>query len=155
MYKYCNNFLRRKDWTLIGLLNLWITFSTFAMRYHCVLWRWTVMSLTFRGWVINKLSKKETTIEISQLIERSFPYVSPYIMVKYPDTPLVAITSIQPTNTNHHGSPPWQHFFLAESPLMLSSGLGLPSSWSPSRLDEGSRYSRRPFIPWTCCMALL
>lgn len=114
----------------------------------------TVMSLTFRGWVMKRLSKKETTMEISQLIERSFPYVSPYIMVKYPDTPLVAITRIQPTNTNHHGSPPWQHF-LVESPLMLSSGLALPSRWAPSRLNGGRWYSKWPLIPWTCRMARL
>lgn len=115
---------------------------------------WNVMSLTFRGWVIKRLSKKETSMEMSQFMERSLPYVSPYIMVKYPDTQLVAITSFQPINTNHQGSPPWLHF-LVESPLMLSSGLGLPSSWAPSRLDEGRWYSRRPFIPWTCCIARL
>lgn len=107
----------------------------------------TVRLLTFRGWVIKRLSKKETTMEMSQLMERSFPYVSPYIMVKYPDTPLVAITRTHPTKTNHHGRPPWQHF-LAEPPLLtLSSGLGLRSSWSPSRLDEGWWCSRRLFIP--------
>lgn len=103
---------------------------------------------------MKRLSKKETTMEISQLIERSLPYVSPYIMVKYPDTPPVAITSIQPTKTNHHGSPPWQHFLFV-SPLIFSSGLGLGLNWSPSRLHKGRWYSRRALIPWTCCMAWL
>ena len=64
------------------------------------------MCLTLSGCMMKRLWRKETTMEMSQLVERCFPYVSPYIMVKYADTPLVASTKIQPMNTNHQGSPP-------------------------------------------------
>lgn len=102
---------------------------------------------------MKRLSKKDTTMEMSQLIDRSFPYFSPYSMVKNADTPLVAATRSQPTNTNPQGRPPWQHFLLLPPPA-ASSGLGLRVRGSPLEVED--RWgSRRPFIPLTCRTAWL
>lgn len=77
--------------------------------------------------MMRRLWKKETAVESSQLMERSFPYFSPYSMVKYAATELVASTISHPTNTNHQGRRPssQQLLLLLPSPSPSSAGRGL------------------------------
>lgn len=77
--------------------------------------------------MMRRLWKKETAVESSQLMERSFPYFSPYSMVKYAATELVASTSSHPTNTNHQGRRPssQQLLLLLPSPSPSTAGRGL------------------------------